>query len=144
MQSVDVFMSSDVEHFGLLKNKIIGIFLVTISFLRAEIKDLRYWREKLEKLPSSKIFAQESKICITSAPDLTCSLTYKKQASVNLANNIWEASLCFLIKLIVLLKFFDVLPSIEYAAKVQGLPVNPISGILLGKEFLIFETASYT
>ena len=42
MQSVDVFMSSEVEHFGLLKNKIIGISLVIVSFLSAEIKDFRY------------------------------------------------------------------------------------------------------
>ena len=35
----------------------------------------------------------------------------------------------------------DDLPSIEYAAKVQGLPQNPINGISSGRELLILFTA---
>ena len=39
------------------------------------------------------------------------------------------------------LKSFDDLPSIEYAAKVQGLPQKPIKGIFFGRADLILLTA---
>ena len=45
---------------------------------------------------------------------------------------------------VVFLKSFEDLPSIEYAAKVHGLPQNPIKGISSGNEFFILDTASYT
>ena len=44
-------------------------------------------------------------------------------------------------KFFVLLKSFDDLPSIEYAASVQGLPQKPMSDMSSDIVFLIFETA---
>ena len=50
--------------------------------------------------------AHESKIWITSAPDWTCFLKYRKQASVYFDNNSWVSASFALIKFKVLSKYY--------------------------------------
>ena len=73
-----------MSHFGSLEKRIIGVFEVTGSCFKAKIKDSIYCIEKSFRSSLSNKFAQESNICITSAPAKTCFLKYKKHASVSL------------------------------------------------------------